>query len=61
MIVVAVVIGMLVFELTRGVGAISWFAAIISALVMVQFLARGMTSPLREMAGAAEAISAGDY
>ena len=61
MIVVAVVIGMLVFELTRGVGAISWLAAIVSALVMVQFLARGMTSPLREMAGAAEAISAGDY
>ena len=52
---------MLVFELTRGVGAISWLAAILSALVMVQFLARGMTSPLREMAGAAEAISAGDY
>jgi signal transduction histidine kinase len=31
------------------------------ALAMVQFLARGMTSPLREMAAAASAMSRGDY
>ena len=31
------------------------------ALGMVQFLARGMTSPLREMASAARAMAAGDY
>lgn len=31
------------------------------ALGMVQFLARGMTSPLREMAAAASAMSRGDY
>jgi signal transduction histidine kinase len=31
------------------------------ALAMVQFLARGMTSPLREMAAAASAMSKGDY
>jgi signal transduction histidine kinase len=31
------------------------------ALVMVQFLARGMTSPLREMAHAASAMARGDY
>ncbi|HVF73851.1 MAG TPA: ATP-binding protein [Acidimicrobiales bacterium] len=31
------------------------------ALGMVQFLARGMTSPLREMAGAAAAMARGDY
>jgi signal transduction histidine kinase len=31
------------------------------ALGMVQFLARGMTSPLREMAAAASAMSKGDY
>ena len=60
-IVGAVVIGMLVFQLTRHAGALGWLAAIGSALVMVMVLARGMTSPLREMADAAEAISAGDY
>ena len=32
-----------------------------SALAMVQFLARGMTSPLREMAAAASAMARGDY
>ena len=31
------------------------------ALAMVQFLARGMTSPLREMAAAASAMARGDY
>jgi signal transduction histidine kinase len=31
------------------------------ALLMVQFLARGMTSPLREMADAASAMARGDY
>ena len=31
------------------------------ALVLVQFLARGMTSPLREMASAASAMARGDY
>src|SRR4051795_10380416 len=30
-------------------------------LAMVQFLARGMTSPLREMAAAASAMAKGDY
>jgi signal transduction histidine kinase len=31
------------------------------SLAMIQFLARGMTSPLREMAGAAKAMARGDY
>src|SRR4029079_5086900 len=31
------------------------------ALVIVQVLARGMTSPLREMAAAASAMARGDY
>jgi signal transduction histidine kinase len=31
------------------------------SLAMVQFLARGMTSPLRDMAGAAAAMARGDY
>jgi signal transduction histidine kinase len=39
----------------RGLGA----GAV--ALVMVRFLARGMTSPLREMAIAAQAMARGDY
>lgn len=36
-------------------------AAILVALGVTQLLARGMTSPLREMTAAARAMSAGDY
>ena len=36
-------------------------AAAVLSLGMVQFLARGMTSPLRQMAEAASAMSRGDY
>jgi signal transduction histidine kinase len=36
-------------------------AAAVLALGMVQFLSRGMTSPLREMAAAAAAMAGGDY
>ena len=35
--------------------------AIVVAMVFVYFLSRGMTSPLREMAAAAEAMAKGDY
>lgn len=35
--------------------------AIVAALVLTQLLAHGMTSPLRELTGAAEAMAAGDY
>lgn len=35
--------------------------AVALALAMVQFLARGMTSPLREMSAAAAAMAEGDY
>jgi signal transduction histidine kinase len=35
--------------------------AAVIALALVQFLARGMTSPLREMAAAATAMARGDY
>lgn len=41
-----------------------WLRPIVAAcvsLLMVQFLARGMTSPLREMAAAANAMARGDY
>ena len=37
------------------------FIAGILALAMVQFLARGMTSPLRDMVAATHAMAAGDY
>ena len=36
-------------------------AGVALALALVQFLARGMTSPLREMAAAASAMARGDY
>ena len=35
--------------------------AIVVALLVTQFLARGMTSPLREMTAAAQAMARGDY
>lgn len=35
--------------------------AMVFSLLMVQVVARGMTSPLREMAAAARAMAAGDY
>lgn len=38
-----------------------WSLAALLALVMVQLLAHGMTSPLREMASAARAMARGDY
>lgn len=41
--------------------AVGGIAAGALALGMVQFLARGMTSPLREMAAAAQAMAKGDY
>jgi signal transduction histidine kinase len=41
--------------------AVGGVAAGALALGMVQFLARGMTSPLREMAAAAQAMAKGDY
>ena len=38
-----------------------WLLAAALSLAMVQLLARGMTSPLREMAAAARAMARGDY
>jgi signal transduction histidine kinase len=40
---------------------VSTVGAAVLALAMVQFLAHGMTSPLREMAAAARAMAGGDY
>lgn len=42
-------------------GWATWTASVAIALGMIQFLARGMTSPLREMARAASEMATGDY
>ena len=53
-----------VLALGRRAGLdLEWRVLLAAALglAMVQFLARGMTSPLREMAAAASAMARGDY
>jgi signal transduction histidine kinase len=60
----AVVVTVVVFWACIKVGvwpSISGVIAGILALLMVRFLARGMTSPLREMADAARAMAKGNY
>lgn len=48
--------------LNRALGPTRTFPiVVVVALVMTQVLARGMTSPLREMTSAARAMAAGDY
>src|SRR5262249_55509982 len=64
-VIVATVWGtMLVLVAGHKLGlSFGWRVVIASAasLAIVQFLARGMTSPLREMAAAASAMARGDY
>lgn len=63
-IVAAVGVTVLVVVLGVRAGLPIWLNAVVAgalSLGMVQFLARGMTSPLREMAAAAHAMGAGDY
>jgi signal transduction histidine kinase len=63
-IVAAVGVSSAVSYLGFRVGLPLWPRPLISAaiaLVMIQVLARGMTSPLRQMADAAEAMARGDY
>ena len=63
-IVAAVIVTLGVHSLGPKIGLPDWVSAIGAgavALGMVQFLARGMTSPLREMAAAASAMAKGDY
>ncbi|MEO7802912.1 MAG: ATP-binding protein [Actinomycetota bacterium] len=57
-------VALIVLALGLKVGisfAVAGIASGFAALAMVQFLARGMTSPLREMARAAMAMAGGDY
>jgi signal transduction histidine kinase len=65
---VVIVAGVAVTVVVVGGGARAGVSPVISALaagglsmVMVQLLARGMTSPLREMAAATRAMARGDY
>jgi signal transduction histidine kinase len=65
-VVIVAAVGVTIVVVALGVRA-GWplalcgLAAGALALAMVQFLARGMTSPLREMASAARAMARGDY
>ncbi|MGZ4737167.1 MAG: sensor histidine kinase [Acidimicrobiia bacterium] len=60
-------VGITVFVFLFGVrilglwASISGIAAAVVALVLVRFLARGLTTPLREMAEATQAMAKGDY
>ncbi|WP_159808220.1 sensor histidine kinase [Cellulomonas citrea] len=67
-------LGVLVAATVTLAAAITWFGlsrhlgptrtlplAILVSLVLTQLLARGMTSPLREMTAAAQAMASGDY
>lgn len=63
-ILVAVAMTLLVNEIGLALdiaAATRWLLAAALSLALVQLLAHGMTSPLREMAVAAEAMAGGDY
>ena len=63
-IVAAVAMTVVVNEVGYMIGWPLWVRAVTAgalALAMVQFLARGMTSPLREMAVAAQGMAKGEY
>ena len=63
-ILAAVAVTVVVVSASEKAGVSSVFAGLIAAvlaLAIVQLLAHGMTSPLREMAAAARAMAQGDY
>jgi signal transduction histidine kinase len=63
-ILAAVAVTVVVVSASERAGVSSVFAGLIAgilALAVVQLLAHGMTSPLREMAAAAKAMAHGDY
>jgi signal transduction histidine kinase len=63
-IVIAVAVSAVVSTIGWRIGVPVWLRPIISAaiaLTLVQVLARGMTSPLREMANAARRMAEGDW
>jgi signal transduction histidine kinase len=65
-VVIFAAVGVTVFVFWSGIKlglwpSVSGIIAAIIALAIVRFLARGMTSPLREMSDAAAAMAKGDY
>lgn len=63
-IVAAVAITLITHEIGWRLGWPDWLRILLAvalALALVQFLARGMTSPLREMVAAARGMTKGDY
>ena len=63
-IVIAVGVGAVVSTIGFGLGVPIWLRPVIAvliALALVSVLARGMTSPLREMAAAARRMAQGDW
>ena len=65
-VVIVAAVGVTVVVIALGVRAglpkwVSGLGAGVLALAAIQFLARGMTAPLREMAAAASAMAKGDY
>ena len=63
-IVVAIIVAVLMSQVGYALGWPVWLRPVLAAavsLVFVQFLAHGMTSPLRAMAAAAKAIEQGDH
>ena len=63
-ILAAVAITITAHEIGWRLGWPDWLRVLVAvafALAMVQFLARGMTSPLREMAAAARGMAKGEY
>ena len=61
---VSVLVAVTIAEVADGGRVPLWFSVpvtVVGALAVTQWLARGMTSPLREMTEAARAMAAGDY
>ncbi len=61
---VSVLVAVTIAEVADGGRVPLWFSVpvtVVGALAVTQWLARGMTSPLREMTDAARAMAAGDY
>ncbi|WP_392543091.1 DUF4153 domain-containing protein [Oryzobacter telluris] len=61
---ISVLVAVTIAEVADGGRVPLWLSVpvtVVGALAVTQWLARGMTSPLREMTAAAQAMAAGDY
>ena len=65
LLVAASVVATVVVARVADAGRVPWWVSVpvtvVAALAVTQWLARGMTSPLREMTRAAQAMAGGDY